>query len=243
MPVEALREAKFSHKSDVFAFGVLLWETLSLGQTPWGAFAVKDFVDALQRGERLQFPPAVATNPVALAVYAVCMRCWELEPRKRPRFVQLENELAVQVTVAAATHGRPTGADAAAGAGVSARAGAPPLAMRDGTDAVELTRLGAAAALDLDGYVEEQIVLSPSSASASFGCLNDHDGYVADPNVAAVCVPQLDHVGYAADLLAGDEDSPAPPPDSGMDAWEQTTVPRASVRYAHEHEEAGSTRI
>jgi hypothetical protein len=142
--------------------------------------------------------------------------------------------------------------------------------MRDGTEAFELS--DASAALDHDGYVEEQIVLSPSSPSASGGCLNedfeqtnrldrldhdgyvadpnvaamsvpqlDHDGYVADPNVTSVSVPQLDHVGYAADLLAGDEESAAPPSDSGMDAWEQTTVPRAIARHAHE--EAGSTRI
>jgi hypothetical protein len=59
MPLEALREAKFSHKSDVFSFGVLLWEILSLGQTPWGAFGVQEFAGALARGERMPLPAAL----------------------------------------------------------------------------------------------------------------------------------------------------------------------------------------
>jgi serine/threonine protein kinase len=100
MPLEALRDAKFSHKSDVFAFGVLLWEILSLGQTPWGAFGVKDFVDALKRGERLQFPPAIEHDPVATIIYTIALRCWSYEPRKRPLFSLLDGELAVHRTVA-----------------------------------------------------------------------------------------------------------------------------------------------
>jgi serine/threonine protein kinase len=57
MPLDALREAKFSHKSDVFAFGVLLWEILGLGQTPLGVFGVTEFSQALDKGERLGFLP------------------------------------------------------------------------------------------------------------------------------------------------------------------------------------------
>ena len=48
MPLEALMEGKFSHKSDVWAFGVLLWEITSLAKTPWGAFGVADMADALR---------------------------------------------------------------------------------------------------------------------------------------------------------------------------------------------------
>jgi serine/threonine protein kinase len=100
MPLEAIRDAKFSHKSDVFAFGVLLWEVLSMGQTPWGAFGVKDFVDALKRGERLQFPPAVEHDPVATIIYTIALRCWSDQPRKRPLFSLLDGELAAHRTVA-----------------------------------------------------------------------------------------------------------------------------------------------
>ena len=56
LSLEAITEVKFSHKSDVFGFGVLLWELLTYARTPWGAFGVADMVDALRAGERLQKP-------------------------------------------------------------------------------------------------------------------------------------------------------------------------------------------
>jgi Ran GTPase-activating protein (RanGAP) involved in mRNA processing and transport len=104
MALEALREAKFSHKSDVFAFGVLIWEILSLGRTPWGAFGVPEFTQALADGKRLAFPVELAQDshdvaPGALTLYAIAIRCWRDCPTKRPHFHQLESEFAVYHTV------------------------------------------------------------------------------------------------------------------------------------------------
>jgi serine/threonine protein kinase len=105
MPLEALREAKFSHKSDVFAFGVLLWEILSLGSTPWGAFEVKDFSAALDRGDRLAFPSTLeeelnaAESGAAKKIYSIADRCWRANPAKRPTFDQLEAELSTHQKV------------------------------------------------------------------------------------------------------------------------------------------------
>jgi serine/threonine protein kinase len=110
MALEALQQAKFSHKSDVFAFGVLLWEMLSFGQTPWGAFGVFDFTQALQNGERLPLPPTseadsegAEVHPATNALYALALRCWKEAPTKRPHFRQLEAELATHRTVLATT--------------------------------------------------------------------------------------------------------------------------------------------
>jgi serine/threonine protein kinase len=103
MPLEVLQSAQFSHKSDVFPFGVLLWEIMSLGQTSWGAFGVSDFVAALQNGEWLQFPATMEHDPIAQVIYKIALRCWSSEPRKRPPFSSFEGELAVHRTVATAT--------------------------------------------------------------------------------------------------------------------------------------------
>ena len=48
LPLEAIRDAAFSHKSDVFSFGVLMWEICTLGKPPWGAFGVADIVEGEQ---------------------------------------------------------------------------------------------------------------------------------------------------------------------------------------------------
>ena len=56
MPLEALRDATFSHKSDVFGFGVLVWEMCTLAKPPWGAFGLQDVVQGLRDGDRLQRP-------------------------------------------------------------------------------------------------------------------------------------------------------------------------------------------
>jgi hypothetical protein len=186
MPLEALREARFSHKSDVFAFGVLLWEILSSGQTPWGAFSVRDFSEALARGDRLQLPAAPQTdrrggnssniasaNDAAKTIYAIALRCWLEMPRKRPHFHQLETELAIHQTVL--------------------NAKAAPLAVGSNADSsssylevVETERVG----LDEDGYVEDTAI-----RQARVGL--DDDGYVEDTTTSQT--PALDESGYVDD--------------------------------------------
>ena len=94
MPLEALANAEFSHKSDVYAFGVLLWELISFGRTPWGAFGNADMIEALQRGERMDDPKLLPCEECD-KLYATAIRCWRREPAKRPPFRQLSDELQV----------------------------------------------------------------------------------------------------------------------------------------------------
>ena len=90
MPLEALRDASFSHKSDVFGFGVLVWEMCTLGKPPWGAFGLQDVVQGLKDGERLQRP---ADCPDQL--HDLLMRCWADLPKDRPPFAQVNDELQI----------------------------------------------------------------------------------------------------------------------------------------------------
>ena len=90
MPLEALRDAAFSHKSDVFGFGVLVWEMCTLGRPPWGAFGLADVVKGLQDGERLQRPPDCPDQ-----LHELTMRCWQDIPSDRPPFEQINDELQI----------------------------------------------------------------------------------------------------------------------------------------------------
>ncbi len=57
MAPETVLEAKYSAKSDVWAFGVLCYEVTSLGMTPYGALGGQELMAELQRGYRLPQPP------------------------------------------------------------------------------------------------------------------------------------------------------------------------------------------
>jgi serine/threonine protein kinase len=66
MAPEAIKEAKYTIKSDVWAFGVLCYEVTSLGMTPYGALSGHELMAEIERGYRLPQPPAC---PLALCVW------------------------------------------------------------------------------------------------------------------------------------------------------------------------------
>jgi serine/threonine protein kinase len=188
MPLEALREAKFSHKSDVFAFGVLLWEILSLGQTPWGVFGLPEFLQALAKGERLGFPPqrergcTDADVDAATKMYSVALRCWKEVPVKRPHFHQLEAEFAVHHTIMT------TAAVATPLGGASGIGGYEPKA--DGCQTFAANEVDwKITTLDADGYV--------AHTDAQHLPILDGNGYVADDEFGPR--PVLDASGYVED--------------------------------------------
>jgi serine/threonine protein kinase len=57
MAPESIVEAKYTTKSDVWAFGVLLYELTSLGMTPYGVMGGQELIVELERGYRLPSPP------------------------------------------------------------------------------------------------------------------------------------------------------------------------------------------
>jgi serine/threonine protein kinase len=209
MPLEALREAQFSHKSDVFSFGVLLWEILSLGQTPWGVFSVRDLSDALSRGERLQFPPALeqrfgdgtagsASVTVARKIYSIALRCWAQTPRARPHFLQIEGELS--------THNTVLGVEAGAASLISSGASSK-LHQPSGAALIEPSLHAVATAVHTsEGGVAE-------GADSIVVPVFDDDGYVEDALVHSVPLSMLDEGGYVQDRqqmeLQGDCDANA----------------------------------
>lgn len=82
---ETLEEFKFSHASDVWAFGVTLWEMYSLGGEPYGDIVDGDYyLDLLYSNRRLDRPKLCPKS-----TYDMMYKCWHKETDERPTFSEL----------------------------------------------------------------------------------------------------------------------------------------------------------
>uniref|UniRef100_T1HB35 Tyrosine-protein kinase receptor n=1 Tax=Rhodnius prolixus TaxID=13249 RepID=T1HB35_RHOPR len=81
MAPESLVYGVFTCQSDVWAFGVLLWEIMSLGQQPYPARNNVEVLHYVRNGGRLGQPPNSSTN-----MYQLMMKCWSFNPEERPTF-------------------------------------------------------------------------------------------------------------------------------------------------------------
>ncbi|KFB41183.1 hypothetical protein ZHAS_00008745 [Anopheles sinensis] len=83
--VECFKELVFSTKTDVWAFGVFLWELFSLGATPYpGVTNGTEMYNLLETGHRMPKP-----NTCSREMYDIMIRCWYVCARKRPDFSEL----------------------------------------------------------------------------------------------------------------------------------------------------------
>ncbi|XP_028039142.1 tyrosine-protein kinase Btk29A [Bombyx mandarina] len=89
-PPEVLNFTRFSSKSDVWAFGVLMWEVFTCGKVPYGRLTNSEVVDKVQRGQVLEKPKGCINE-----IYNVMRACWGHTPEERPSFRVLKEQLAV----------------------------------------------------------------------------------------------------------------------------------------------------
>ncbi|NXP68959.1 FES kinase, partial [Chloropsis cyanopogon] len=85
---EALNYGRYSSESDVWSFGILLWEAFSLGAVPYANLSNQQTREAVEHGMRLE-PPEQCPEEV----YQLMQRCWEYDPRKRPSFSTIHQDL------------------------------------------------------------------------------------------------------------------------------------------------------
>uniref|UniRef100_A0A8C8BFB3 Tyrosine-protein kinase n=1 Tax=Otus sunia TaxID=257818 RepID=A0A8C8BFB3_9STRI len=91
---EALKHNKFSSKSDVWSYGILLWEAFSFGRAPYPKLSLKEVTELLEQGYRMDPPEGCPPT-----VYALMRSCWELEPGKRPSFKKLTEKLPENIPI------------------------------------------------------------------------------------------------------------------------------------------------
>ncbi|CAI7996008.1 Fibroblast growth factor receptor 2 [Geodia barretti] len=84
MAPEALFYRTFDTQSDVWSYGILLWELYTLGGYPYPTMSNRDIIDLLSRGYRMD-KPELCTNQV----YSVMLQCWSSLGVERPDFREL----------------------------------------------------------------------------------------------------------------------------------------------------------
>ncbi|XP_039607334.1 tyrosine-protein kinase TXK isoform X2 [Polypterus senegalus] len=87
-PPEVFHYSKYSSKSDVWSYGVLMWEIFTEGRTPFENKSNPEVVDEITQGHRL-YKPYLASRDV----YQVMYSCWHEKPESRPSFAELLNSI------------------------------------------------------------------------------------------------------------------------------------------------------
>uniref|UniRef100_A0A8C5KJF4 Fibroblast growth factor receptor n=1 Tax=Jaculus jaculus TaxID=51337 RepID=A0A8C5KJF4_JACJA len=96
MAPEALFDRVYTHQSDVWSFGVLMWEIFTLGGSPYPGIPVEELFKLLKEGHRMD-KPANCTNEL----YMMMRDCWHAVPSQRPTFKQLVEDLDRILTLTA----------------------------------------------------------------------------------------------------------------------------------------------
>ncbi|XP_032869802.1 fibroblast growth factor receptor 1-like isoform X4 [Amblyraja radiata] len=88
MAPEALFDRIYTHQSDVWSFGVLLWEIFTLGGSPYPGIPVEELFKLLKEGHRMDKPSNCTQE-----LYMTMRDCWHVMPSQRPTFKQLVEDL------------------------------------------------------------------------------------------------------------------------------------------------------
>ncbi|XP_075043021.1 tyrosine-protein kinase receptor UFO [Mixophyes fleayi] len=86
--IESLADRVYTTKSDVWSFGVTMWEIATRGQTPYPGVENSEIYDYLRQGNRLKQPPDCLDG-----LYDLMSSCWQLNSKDRPSFETLYEEL------------------------------------------------------------------------------------------------------------------------------------------------------
>ncbi|XP_010899824.2 proto-oncogene tyrosine-protein kinase receptor Ret isoform X4 [Esox lucius] len=88
MAIESLFDHIYTTQSDVWSFGVLLWEIVTLGGNPYPGIAPERLFNLLKTGYRMEKPENCTEE-----MYNLMLRCWKQESDKRPIFAEISKEL------------------------------------------------------------------------------------------------------------------------------------------------------
>uniref|UniRef100_A0A673VLL6 Focal adhesion kinase 1 n=1 Tax=Suricata suricatta TaxID=37032 RepID=A0A673VLL6_SURSU len=89
MAPESINFRRFTSASDVWMFGVCMWEILMHGVKPFQGVKNNDVIGRIENGERLPMPPNCPPT-----LYSLMTKCWAYDPSRRPRLTELKAQLS-----------------------------------------------------------------------------------------------------------------------------------------------------
>uniref|UniRef100_A0A3Q1D394 Receptor protein-tyrosine kinase n=1 Tax=Amphiprion ocellaris TaxID=80972 RepID=A0A3Q1D394_AMPOC len=87
MALESILFRRYSHQSDVWSYGVTVWEMMSFGAEPYASVQPQEVPSLLEKGERLSQP-----HICTIDVYMVMVKCWMIDENIRPTFKELASD-------------------------------------------------------------------------------------------------------------------------------------------------------
>ncbi|CAG9829061.1 unnamed protein product [Diabrotica balteata] len=88
MALESMTHQMYTTHSDVWSFGILLWEITTLGGTPYPGIPTQDIMGMLKKGYRMAKPDNCSDE-----LYVIMCKCWIEKPTSRPSFTELKKNL------------------------------------------------------------------------------------------------------------------------------------------------------
>ena len=88
MAPESLEKGIYNSKTDVWSYGILVWELLTRGVTPYPSVDNWDILNYIKRGRRLPCPSHCPIN-----IYTMLLNCWSHNPKERPDFIEMINQI------------------------------------------------------------------------------------------------------------------------------------------------------
>ncbi|KAM6234365.1 high affinity nerve growth factor receptor, partial [Porphyrio hochstetteri] len=92
MPPESILYRKFTTESDIWSFGVVLWEIFTYGKQPWYQLSNTEAIECITQGRELERPRTCPPE-----VYAVMQSCWQREPQQRRPIKDIHSRLQALV--------------------------------------------------------------------------------------------------------------------------------------------------
>ncbi|CAH8662096.1 unnamed protein product [Schistosoma bovis] len=86
LPLESILEGKFHTDTDVWSFGVFLWEVFSFAVEPFTDLSHTEIIKLLEHGDRLTRPSQCPES-----IYQLMLKCWSADRTERPKFIYIRN--------------------------------------------------------------------------------------------------------------------------------------------------------